>query len=179
MADLIGKVKRYMSEKITSVEDSILSYQEGFAAGKVATANTFIPCNIEDPTNVVITPIYKAAVSLTDSASDNGKAFFTTIKGWEVASLLTLSGISDLDAWVQTTIKNVGYIFNYDGVAYITTVGHTSSTGGTEAADFATDLALGVFKVLPYTTFLKIIHEAPAATKVANFRYKIEGYKVN
>lgn len=170
MADVLGKVKRYMSEKITSVEDSILSYQEGLAASKIATAYTFIPCNIQEPTGVFITPVKLS------TTSTNGVCFATTTVCAEVDSLTTFSAYSDLDAWAQNVAYNIGTLVYNGTTAYLCKVAHTSTTGGTAAADWATDLAAGYWITLTCTTFLKITHTAASSSKVANFRYKIEGY---
>jgi len=167
MADLIGKVKRYMSEVNTSVEDSILSYQEGLAASKINTAYTFIPCAIEDPTNVVVTPVVLGTVSA------NAVAFPQVA---EVTSLTALSAVADLDAHAASVAYNVGTVVKATPTggslgAYVCSTAHTSTAG----PDFDTDIAN--WNLLPHTAFLKIVHTAAGSAKVANFRYKIEGYK--
>lgn len=167
MADLVGKVKRYMSEKLTSVEDSILSYQEGLATSKIATAYTFIPCAIEDPTNVVISPFVLASVGA------NAVAFPQVA---EVTSFTTLSAISDLDAHAASVAYNVGTVVKATPTggslgAYVCSTAHTSTAGPNFDADIAK------WNLLPHTAFLKIVHTSAGAGKVAAFRYKIEGYK--
>lgn len=166
---LLGKVIRYMSEKLTSVEHDILLYQEGKASSKINTAYTFIPCGIANPTGVQITPVTNGSVSA------NPTAFAAQA---EVLSLTSFSALSDLDAWAQNVAYEVGTIVkNPDAnTAYICNLAHTSTTGGTAAADWATDLAAGYWTEVKQTNFLKVIHAAAGASKVASFTYKIEGY---
>ena len=166
---LIGKTSRYMSEKITSVEDEILSYQEGQGASKIATAYSFIPCAMETPIGVTVTPVTLGSVSA------NKVAFPSVI---EVLSLDVFSAVTDLDAHAASIAYNVGTLdkaTETDGTeaAYLCNTAHTSTAG----PDFDADIA-NWYK-LPHTTFLKLVHTSAGAAKVANFTYKIDGYKVN
>jgi len=166
---LKGKVKRYMSEKLTSVEDEILLYQEGTAASNINTAYTFIPCDVPVPIAVYITPVK------LNTTSANGVAFFTTTGGWQIDSLDTFSAISNLDAHAASTAYVVGNIVKAtptDGAlgAYICETAHTSTAG----PDFDADITN--WRKLDNTDFLKITHTAAGVGKVAFFTYKIEGY---
>lgn len=163
-------------ERISSVQGrdegkKIPYMQRGIAASKIATAYTFIPCDI-DPFNVFITPVKLSTTSA------NGIALFTTVAGWQIDDLNTLSAITDLDAWAQNVAYNVGTVVYNGTVAYVCIAAHTSTTGGTAAADWATDLATGLYwQALPSTTkFIKITHTSAGAGKVANFNYTIQGF---
>jgi len=167
---LIGKVKRYMSEKITSVEDEILLYQEGQAASAIATAYTFIPCGINNVTAVQITPVTNGSVSANQVA-------FAAVP--ELLSLTSFSAVTDLNVWADDVAYNIGTLVEApDGTAYVCQTAHTSATGGTsDAEDFADDLALEYWIEVEQTNFLKVVHASAGAGKVANFTYKIEGYE--
>jgi len=170
---LRGKVKRYMSEKITSVEDEILSYQEGQVASGINVAYTFIPCAIEEPIGVIVTPVKLGALSA------NGVALFTTVVGYEVDSLDVLSVVADLDAHAASIDYEIGTIVKatdpVDSVvkAYVCNTQHTSTAG----PDFEADIAN--WDQVNCDTFLKLTHTAAGADLVANFTYLINGYKYN
>lgn len=166
---LIGKVRRYMSEKLTSVEDEILLFQDGQVASKINTAYTFLPCGIEVPTNVFITPVKLSTTSA------NGVAFFTTTVGPQVDSLTALSAVADLDAHAASVAYVVGNIVKATPTggslgAYICNTAHTSTAG----PDFDTDIAN--WTKLNETAFIKLTHTAAGSAKVAFFSYKIDGY---
>lgn len=161
---------RISSDQGGSVNHGIAYAQEGIAASKIATAYTFIPCDIQLPHQVFLTPVKLSTTSA------NGIAFFTTTGGWQVDDFDTFSGVTDLDAWAQNVVYNVGTLVYNGTVAYVCVEAHTSTTGGTAAADWATDLATGVWQALSTTTFLKITHTSAGSGKVAYFHYKIEGY---
>lgn len=169
MNNIVGKLRRYMSEKLTSVEDKILTFQDGLIASKINTAYTFIPCGIVSPINVQITPVKLSTTSA------NGVAFFTTTGGYQADSLEILSATSDLDAHAASIAYVVGNIVKAtptDGSlgAYLCITAHTSSTG----PDFDADIANWV--KLKETAFIKLTHTAAGAGKVAHFTYKVEGY---
>lgn len=163
---LIGKVTRYMSEKLTSVEDEILLFQEGQVASKIATAYTFVPCAINVPIALYITPV------TLGSTSANAVAFPAVP---EVLSFTSLSAVSDLDAHAASVAYVVGNVVRATETggteaAYICNTAHTSTAG----PDFDTDVAN--WTKLTHTTFLKLVHTSAGASKVANFNYKVEGY---
>jgi polyisoprenoid-binding protein YceI len=161
-------VKRTGTEKGLSVYYAPELIQEGLTASKINAAYTFIPCDIKLPKNVHITP-------LAQTNSANGIALFTTVVGWEIDSLDTLKVVADLDAWAQGVVYNTGTLVYVGTVAYVCLDDHTSTTGGTAAADFATDLAANHWLALDTTTFIKITHTAAGSAKTANFTYKITG----
>lgn len=163
--------QRISSNQGGSVEFGIPYAQEGIAASKINAAYTFVPCDIELPHQVFITPVKLSTTSA------NGVAFFTTTGGWQVDSFDTFSAVTDLDAWAQNVAYNVGTLVYNGTVAYVCVEAHTSTTGGTAAADWATDLAAGYWQALETTTFLKITHTAAGSGKVAYFHYQIQGYK--
>ena len=166
-----NKPERISSDQGGSVSVKIPYVQRGIAASKIATAYTFIPCDL-DPQNVFLTPVKLSTVSA------NGIALFTTVVGWQIDDLDTLSAASDLDAWAQNVAYNVGTIVkNAAGDALVCVTAHTSTTGGTAADDYATDYAAGYWQTLTTTAFIKITHTSAGSGKVANFNYEIHGYK--
>ena len=165
-----NQVKRTGTEKGMSVMYPPELIQEGLVASKINTAYTFIPCDIPNPKNVIVTPI------TLGSTSANGIALFTTVVGWNVTSLDTLSAVTDLDAHEASTAYNVGSIVKATitggtEAAYVCIVGHTSTAG----PDFTTDYGLGYWLELSTTTFIKIEHTAAGSAKVAHFAYAILG----
>ena len=166
-------VKRTGTEKGSSVIYPPELIQEGLCSSKIATAYSFIPCDIPSPKNVIITPL--------NHANDaNGVAFFTTTVGWQVDSLDTLSAVADLDAFAQNVAYIVGNVVRATptgGVegAYICLEGYTSTTGGVLGADFATDLAAGYWLAIDTVTFLKITHTSAGGSYNAHFAYAILG----
>lgn len=180
MADLIGKVKRYMSEKLSSVEDTILSYQEGTATSGINTAYTFIPCAIETPANVIITPVTLLGA---DGAvvSANSTAFPSMA---ELDSLTVFSAIANLADYATSTVYYVGTIVkatptNGSLSAYVCNAQYTSVVGGGDSPiTDSFDSSISKWTKLPHTKFLKVKHTSAGANKVASFNYKIDGYKI-
>lgn len=168
-----NSVKRIPSDQGGSVNFTVPLMQEGLAASSINTAYTFIPCDMKQPKHVKITPVKLSTTSA------NGVAFFTTTGGWQVDSLTSLTAISGVDDWAQNVAYVVGNVVLNpdDDTAYICIVAHTSTNVGTEAVDWATDIAAGYWQELPATTkFIKLTHTAAGANKVANFTYEIQGY---
>ena len=162
---------RISSDQGGSVNHGIAYAQEGIAASKIATAYTFIPCDIQLPHQVFLTPVKLGTTSA------NGVAFFTTTGGWQVDSFDTFSAVADLDAHAASVAYEVGTIVKATPTggalgAYVCVEAHTSTAG----PDFDADLASGYWQLLSTTTFLKITHTSAGSGKVANFHYKIEGY---
>jgi len=164
---LLSNPKRYMSEKLTSIEDEILLYQEGQVASKINTAYFYLPCGIDIPLAVSLTPVKLSTTSA------NGVALFTTTAGWQVDSLDTLSAISALDAYGTGVVYQVGTIVKNsdEDKAYICHTGYTSDGAGTLAGDIDS-----YWSELKETAFVKITCTAPGSGKVVNVNFKIEGY---
>ena len=173
MGQVYNPVKRTSTEKVSSNNTLPELIQRGLISSKIATAYTFLPCDIPSPKDVIITPV--------NHANDaNGVALFTTQVGWQVDSLDTLSAVTDLDAFAQGVAYIVGNLVKATptgGVeaAYVCLVANTSTTGGVLGADFAIDLALGYWLKIPTTTFLKITHTSAGGSYNAHFAYTIFG----
>ena len=170
--------QRESSDQGGSTRHSIPYVQEGIAVSTIATASTFIPCDIPNPVNVQITPVLEGR-----STSDitNGVCLFTTVVGWYVSALRneSLSPIADVDDWVASEVIKIGNVRldPDDLVAYICIIDHTASATNTQAG-FLADVALGYWQRLPAATkFIKIIHTAPAAGDWCQFNYRITGYR--
>jgi len=165
-----NSVKRTATEKSSSVMYPTSLIQEGQAASKINTAYTFIPCDMQSPHNVVITPVVYSTVSA------NGVAFHTTTVGAEITSLDTLSAVTNLDAHAESIAYIPGNLVKAtltDGTekAYLCIEAHTSTAG----PDFDTDYGLGYWLELSTTTFIKITHTAAGSSKNAFFHYCIIG----
>jgi hypothetical protein len=163
-------VKRTGTEKGSSVIYPPELIQEGLAVSKIATAYSFIPCDIPTPKNVIITPV------LLSGTSENGIALFTTVVGWYVDSLTTLKAVTDLDAHEASVAYQVGNIVKATRTgstekAYICIAAHSSASG----PDFDADYALDYWLEIATTTFLKIVHTSAGSAKVAQFAYAILG----
>lgn len=161
-------VKRTSTDKVSSVNTLPELIQTGLVASKINVAYTFVPCDIPDPKSIVITPVKLGTTSA------NGVALFTTVVGYQVDDVETLSAISDLDAHAASIDYNVGTIVKATETggtqkAYVCIKAHTSTAG----PDFDADI--GNWLELPTTTFLKVTHTAAGADKVANFNYTILG----
>lgn len=164
---LLSKPKRYMSEKLTSVDDEVLYYQEGNIASKINAAYFFLPCGIPNPIGVYLTPVKLG------TTSNNGAALFTTGVGFQVDSLDSLSSISDLDTYQTSTSYNVGTLLRNSSSdkAYIC---HTAYTSG--ASSTLDDDLDSYWTKIPETSFIKVTCTAPGSGKVVNVNFKIEGY---
>lgn len=165
---LLSNIKRYMSEKITSVEDEILYYQEGKVAGKINANYLYLPCGIKEPVSVQLTPVKLGSVSA------NGVGLFTTAVGYEIESLDNLKNISDLDGFTVSTAYNVGTVVK-DSTGSKAYVCHTAYTsGGSATLDVDKDT---YWFPLKETKFVKVNCTAPGSGKVVNVNFKIEGYQ--
>lgn len=168
--------ERVSSDQGGSTRFPIPYKQEGLACSSINTAYTFIPCDLDEVTQVLITPVKLS------TTSDNGVALFTTTVGWEADDMdyEDLSAITDVDDWAVATAYNIGTVVLNpdDDTAYICIEAHTSTDDVSEAADWVTDLAAGYWQVLPSTTlFVKLTHTAAGGAKVCNFNYQLVGYK--
>ena len=163
-------VKRTGTEKGSSVIYPPELIQEGLVVSKINSTATFIPCDIPNPKNLIVTPV------LLSTTSENGVALFTTVVGWYVDSFDTLKVVTDLDAHQASTAYNVGTVVKATRTggtekAYVCIVAHSSASG----PDFTADYALDYWLEIATTTFLKVVHTAAGSTKVAQFAFAILG----
>ncbi len=157
--------QRISSDQGGSVDKTIPYVQRGQFAGKINSANSFIPCDLDIVEQFFLTP-----VKITDS--DNQVCLFTTVVGWEVDSLSTLKALSDIDDWGTGVLYEIGTIVDGnvdDTVAYVALTKHTA------AATFAADLADRDWLALATTTFIKLVHTAGGSGDVVNINYEIHG----
>lgn len=165
-----GPVKRTSTEKGSSVIYPPELIQTGLVSSAINTAYTFIPCDIANPRAVLLTPVKLGSVSA------NGVALATTVVGYQVDSIDTLSAITNLDAHAASIAYVAGNIVKATltggtAKAYACIVGHTSTAG----PDFDTDYAAGNWLELPSTKFIKITHTAAGAAAVLHASYMIFG----
>jgi hypothetical protein len=165
--------KRTSTEQSSSVEYPVMKTQEGVASSKIATAYTFLPCDLSQPYNVAITPV-------NVSPQANGIALFTTVAGWYVDSMITLSAVADLDTVAVGVAYNAGTLVRgteTGGVeaAYIALDNFTSTNSVSLGVDFTVDVAAGHWQKLATTTFLKIIHTSAGGSNIAHFHYLLIG----
>ena len=165
--------KRTSGEMVSSVDYAPEKIQEGIAASKIATAYTFIPCDLSQPYNVAITPV-------NVSPQANGVALFTTTAGWYVDSMTTLSAVSDLDICAVGVAYNVGTLVRgteTGGVeaAYVCRQAFTSTNSVSLGVDFTADVAAGYWIKLSTVTFIKIVHTSAGGSNIAYFHYLITG----
>ena len=161
---IYGKVKRFMSEKITSFEDEILSYQEGFVRdGNTSLLQTAIPCGIDEPVAVTVTPV----ANYNGEANDNSAALADAV---ELVSNIP-SKLADLPADVIPGYGNgndyvIGNLTQHGGQAYVCVKSHTASTDTPD---------LNNFTPIRSDSFLLVKHAAGAF----QFTYIVYGYKDN
>lgn len=165
-------VKRTSTEKGSSVIYPPELMQNGLVASKINHTSTFIPCDIPNPHQLILTPVKLG------STSANGVALFTTTVGYEVDSFETLKVVADLDAHAETVAYVKGNIVKATltgGVqkAYVCIEAHTSTDDS--GPDFDTDYALGYWLELPSTKFILITHTAAGSGKVVQLAYTILG----
>jgi len=162
---LYGKVKRYMSEKITSVEDEILSYQEGFIRdGNTALELTAIPCGIETVIGLQVTPVDDCCGETVDNATS--LASF----GLKQLETLTRDEVVAIDAGIipdysAAAANKVGNLVKTADWVYVCT---EDKGAGEDALDTK-------FVPVRSDSFLLLRHPAGAA----QFTYLITGYKDN
>ncbi len=154
---MISNLKRFMTEKITSVEDDILYYQHGVVTSLPNASSTFIPNPMKDVVSVDITPIKLGTVSA------NGVALFTTAVGYEIDGFD--NPISSLPDWSAVAFQP-GAIVKSSGKAYICTEAHTGSGS----------IDLTKFRELSATKFIRLVHTAAGAGKVVSIEYLLTGY---
>lgn len=165
----IEKPKRYMSEKLTSVEDDILLYQQGYINSVSGTAH-YLPCSIKEVTGVFLTPM--------DATANSGTALFTSTVGYaidaEAGGAVVFSAVSALPDWAHDTSYVVGNIVESHGAAYYCIAAHTSKnevTVGNEPGEDG-DTWEPYWELLNATNFVKVITTAGTVDAT----YKIEGY---
>ena len=159
--------ERISSDQGGSVDRPIQYMQRGHVSGKINTTDTFIPCDLKQVDNIVITPIRNAT-----STSDNPVCLFTTVAGWEFTALGTFLALTDIDDWATGTVYEEGTVVDGnadDTIAYICVTAHTG------AAAFATDLASGYWQALSTSTFVKMVHTAGGSGDVVDINYILFG----
>lgn len=171
---MLGKKQVYMSEKLTSVEQEVLSYQNGKTRSVPNAASTFIPHGFETVQSVFITPLDAGSIGV-----NNGVALFTTVRGFQIEADIDGNYIdkrvNDLPAWTNGIQYRKGCIVRHNGVAYNCIADHTAATGTLEAGVSSNSSLFWL--VLTETKFLQIVHTA-AGVGVSTFvQFKIEGIK--
>ncbi len=152
---MITKLIRVATEKLTSVEDDMLYYQGGTVASALNASSTFLPCSMNKPLAVVLTPVY-------DVDDANG----TALGAWEVESLENLATVSNLPAYTSGVNYKVDQLVRYNDDAYICLEAHTST------ATFDPSK----WKKLNAKTFVKINHNAAGSNKLVKVSYLVFGY---
>jgi hypothetical protein len=150
-----------------SVDKPIPYMQRGHSSGKINTTDTFLPCDLDQVDNILITPIRNAS-----STSDNPVALFTTVAGYEFTALGTFLGLGDIDDWATGVVYEIGTVVDGnadDTIAYICVEAHTAD------ASFSVDLAATKWQALATSTFVKLVHTAGGSGDVVNFNYILHG----
>ena len=155
---MINKIARFMSEKITSVEDTILLYQSGHVKSKINTAAFFIPTGITNVQDVILTP-----VASTNSA--NAVAFASY---FEVTNDTSVA--SDVDAW------GTGVVYETDQIVYDSVTGkaYFCNTAHTAGETFAGDIAK--WTEIKQSKFVKVTATAAGTGKITDVNFRIVGY---
>lgn len=154
---MITNIRRYATEKLTSVEDDLLSYQHGIVASVTNATATYIANPFQSVALLNICPVKLG------TTSGNNTAFAT---GYEVETEAAV--VADLPAFANSTAYVAGVIVRYNGVAYLCNTSHTSApSGGPDSNNFTE---------LPTTKFIKITHTAAGVGKVTYLKYLLSGY---
>ena len=162
---LYGKVKRYMSEKISSIEDEILSYQEGFVRdANTSLGYTAIPSGIEEVVGVRITPVDDCCGETVDNSVSLAEYGLKELKNFTLAEVNAIgSGI--IQDYSDSAANKVGNLVKSNGWVYI-----CHEDKGTGEVALATK-----FTPVKSDSFLLLRHPSGAS----QFTYLIEGYKDN
>jgi Carbohydrate-binding module family 5/12 len=170
------KVQRVMGANSSSVEHSIPKVQRGYVVSGIDKTSTYLPCDIQFPKKVTLTPNPGRALA---AATDATKvALFTTVAGY-VFDLDNLKAVADLDAWANGVDYEVDQIVSNGGKAYTcikaNTSDNTASTGNEPGV--ADNVSEDYWQEIDPKYFLKVTHTSPGVTdKVAQFAYEIVGY---
>jgi len=156
---MITKAYKIVSDTVLGgFEEPLLRYQAGYASSAINSAATYIPCSIDKPISVIITPF--------NYPNDANNVAFAS--GYEVASLENLDDLSVLPT-ITSGVDYLPYQFaKYNDNVYQCLVSHTAPSGN--------PFVESNWQLITDKKFLRLDHTAPGANKVAVFSFLILGY---
>jgi hypothetical protein len=177
---MFEKSIRVGGEQHTSIDQEILYSQVGLVRSTPNDTKTFLPCDIQNPKVVSLTPIDGGATL----GALNGAALFTTAKGFQL-DLSSLKAASDLTAWAaaadtgtpykkDTIVKNgteaKAYICLEDHAAISTDASTKLEPGTAEGKDYWMEISP--------RGFLQVLHTAAGAGVSTQVAYQVQGYQI-